>query len=129
MERSEIPVRFILWLGAGAAPALRPANAPPSSTMARIERTGAYRVSQVFLPIAFVRIPSCLSRFPGNHRIGVPGLKAILRGDSFAFFSDEILDFQWLTERCDLFDRVKRHLLPIGPRMTHTKEIPCKPTT
>jgi hypothetical protein len=76
-----------------------------------------------------VSIPSCLSRFPGNHRIGVPGLKAILRGDSFAFFSDEILDFQWLTERCDLFDRVKRHLLPIGPRMTHTKEIPCKPTT
>src|SRR5262245_3050730 len=74
-----------------------------------------------------VPIPSCPSRFPGNHRIGVPGLQTITRGDSFAFFSDEVLDLQWLAERGDLFDRVERHRLPLGPRMTHPKEIPRKP--
>ena len=31
-------------------------------------------------------LPSCLSRFPGNHPIGVPGLQAITHGDSFAFW-------------------------------------------
>src|SRR5882724_10502533 len=74
-----------------------------------------------------VSIPSCLSRFPGNNRIGVPGLQAIKRCDSFALFGDEILDMQWLAERCDLFDRVERHRLSLGPRMTHAKEIPSKP--
>jgi hypothetical protein len=45
----------------------------------------------------------------------MPGLQAIKRCDSFALFGDEILDLQWLAERFDLFDRVERHRLSLGP--------------
>ena len=57
----------------------------------------------------------------------MPGLQAIKRCDSVTLFGDEILDMERLAERFDLFDCVERHLLPIGPRMTHIKEIPSKP--
>ena len=49
-------------------------------------------VSEFFCSCHLCGLTILLSRFPGNNRIGMPGLQAIKRCDSFALFGDEILD-------------------------------------